>query len=109
MTEGDISPNEVLARWVYSELLSDKYAHVQGIEQLLEQARRQVRFTDLAPTEHDLLVHAWKQVRGPLQPYFEGIEAFQLTPWGRENWLRCSSFPSSWLMLSTLPLLSECR
>jgi hypothetical protein len=79
----DTAPDEVLARWAYSELISDNYAHFQGIEQLLEQARRQVRFTDLAPAEHDLLVRAWKQVRGPpLQPFLDGIEAFRLARWG---------------------------
>jgi hypothetical protein len=49
MPNGDIDPNEVFARWAYSELLTRNYAHVQGIEHLFGKARQQVDFTELAP------------------------------------------------------------
>jgi hypothetical protein len=82
MAVGDISPDEVRARWAYSELLSGRYEHVKGIEHLLEKARRHVLFADLASDDHKELERAWHGGRSGLLPAFNNIQAFQEARWG---------------------------
>jgi hypothetical protein len=85
MTEGGVSPEEVRACWAYSELLSGRYDHVEGIAALLGKARQHVPFAELAMTERQLLVRALHEGRGGLQVGLEGISAFQLTRWGHRE------------------------
>ena len=80
-----ISPDEVRARWAYSELLSGGFNSVDGMESVLQKFWERVPFGKLSQTEQNQLAHAWQEVRGVLRPAFDGIEAFQLTQWSQSD------------------------
>ena len=84
-----VSPNNVRARWTYSELLSlshgDRYEG-PGIPELKEKARKGVPFDDLMPFERKLLVEQLALVRTDhLLQALEGINWFQLETWTKQQ------------------------
>jgi hypothetical protein len=84
-----VSPDNVRARWAYSELLSIGHGHLyqgQGVPELKEKARRRVPFDELGKAEHYLLVDQFDRVRGPyLNRYLIGIATFKPVRWTRDN------------------------
>jgi hypothetical protein len=85
----EVTPDEVRARWAYSELLSLGRGHHytgQGVPQLREKARNGVPFHELGRAEYYLLVDQFDQVRGRyLNRYMVGVTAFRRVQWSRDD------------------------
>lgn len=92
--QGDVSPDEVRARWAYSELLSGRYDG-RGVEDLMAKSRQRVPFAKLGTEDRDLLARAWAQVRGTefFNAAIESIEAFQLKHWSARELSRVVVIP----------------
>jgi len=84
----DISLDNVLAQWGYSEVIDSQsescYANVPNIEAIREKRRTAVPFSRLSEPERDALATACRNCRPSLMHFFNGVIGFQLIPVNRE-------------------------
>ena len=93
-----ISCEEFKARWAYSELTSDRFAHMYekpGTEALFDKARRGVPFDDLSSDEKRQLVAMITQCadRAGLLPALNGFRHLVCEPWTKEQLLETVTVP----------------
>jgi hypothetical protein len=85
----ELTPNDVRARWAYSELTSPSFSRFYngpGVEELKEKARQSLPFGTLTVGERNLLALQFNAVRGPyFNPFLEGVATFRLVQWTRDQ------------------------
>jgi hypothetical protein len=79
-----ISLNEMKARWVFTEIKSERTSRFYQDTQLptLQARLRNMAFADVATHDRDTLAQMWEEARGPyLYMYLEGVTGFELEYW----------------------------
>jgi len=79
-----VTREDVLARWVYSELSSlESGNRYVGVDDLREKESQNVPYHELEPQERALLLRKWHEVRGAeiFTAALDGVTHFQVEDW----------------------------
>jgi hypothetical protein len=84
-----ISVRDVMARWVYSEIVDGHFSHLYStepaVEAIKEKRSARISFDQLSDEERQTLFAEWSRVRGFFAQFLERVAGYRVEQWHREQ------------------------
>jgi hypothetical protein len=80
-------PIEVMARWVYSEIVDGHFSHLYSTDPAVDAIKVKrsagISFAQLSDTERAILFGEWSRVRRFFTQFLQGVQGYRIQQWHR--------------------------